>query len=170
MTDQEVTTETAEERAEAHRRQEQFNRALARGMASWNPQTGGPEVVIFDPLHIMDPKHAKAEATDSRLWQRLLTEAAVADMEADEDPAGGLYWQLMCVRTHGAELEPYAPKGWKPGQPLEWRIIAGPEYLGGPDRYKEDREAWLLPFAERLTPLLRRMKLYARREAPVTGG
>lgn len=166
MSDQEATQETEEEQTERLRRTAQFNRALARGMASWNPQDGGPDVVIFDPLTISDPKHEKAEEVDRRLWQRLLTEAAVADIENDEEPAAGLYWQLYCVRVNGAELEPYAPKGWKPGEPLEWRIAPGPDYLGGKERYAEDRDAWLMPFRERLTPLLRRMKLYARRDKP----
>jgi hypothetical protein len=169
MADTEPTTETAEEAAEAARRAEQFHRAIGRHFGGLNPQTG-PTLEIFDPLEIQDPKPSEKRAADldRKMWQRLLTEAAVSDMEQEPmvDPAAGLYWALYCVRVNGAELEPYAPPRWKRGEPLEWKIVPGPDYTGGSEGYREDKEAWLMPFAERLTPLLRRMKLYARREAP----
>jgi hypothetical protein len=166
----EATTETPEERAEARRRLDQFNAALARGMAAREAEAKSEarvEVVkIFDPMEIFDPRYAKANETDSRLWLRLLTEAAVSDLESNVDPAAGLYWNLFCVRSNGAELEPYAPKGHTAGEPLEWRIVPGPDYLGGKEGYASDRDAWLAPpeFRDRLIPLLRRMKLYARRD------
>lgn len=165
------TGEETDEAAEATRRLAQFNAALARGLSSWKAQAGPEEAV--NPLLIHDPgpmrdnptrADTRADAVDSRLWVRLLTEAAVGDVVAGLDPAGGLYWALYCVRVNGAELEPYQPKGWKAGAPMEWRIIPGPDYLGGREDYQKDRESWLVPHAARLKGLLQKMKLYARRE------
>jgi hypothetical protein len=176
----------AEQAAEAKSRELAFQRALARGLAAQADQTGPPMdyLKVVDPLNEPAPDGSRpitsgmrdgdrrAFITDSRLWERLMVEAAVSDLQCTPpvDPAAGLYWALYCVRSNGAELEPYAPKGWAQGEPLEWRIIPGPDYTGGKVGYEEDKQAWLMPFAERLIPLLRRMKLYARREKGNTDG
>lgn len=155
-----------DEEAEAQRRLQQFNRALGRSLATWAPQDAGERVEllkIHDPYVVANPE--KADRVDSRLWLKLLREAAVDDLQENIDPAAGLYWQLYTVRLNGAELEPYKPRSWKPGAPLDWKIVPGPEYLGGRDAYENDRREWLLPHAARLVALLSRIKLYARKVA-----
>lgn len=91
-------------------------------------------------------------AADTRAWQALLETAFLLD---GEEPRG-LLGALHGVRCCGARLVPLS-RHQRDGR--GYRLAPGDDYHGGTEAWAGDRERWLLPHADVLTPLLKGLRI-----------
>ena len=120
--------------------------AGAAQRAPGQPDPSAPPPYLYDPRPDL--------TADSPAWQALLELAFLLDGEAPD----GLFGALHGVRCCGARLVP--ADGTRPAGPAGagCRIAPGDGYLGGARAWATDRERWLVPAADVLTPMLRGLR------------
>jgi hypothetical protein len=101
------------------------------------------------PPYLYDPRPDLA--ADTHAWQALLELAFLLDGEAPD----GLFGALHGVRCCGARLIP-ADGTRQSG--AGYRMAPGDDYLGGARAWATDRQRWLVPAADVLTPVLRGLR------------
>ena len=118
-------------------------RTSAEGRALGPSEQAAPPPWVYDPRPDL--------TADTRVWQALLELAFLLDGEAPD----GLFGALHGVRCCGARLVPSDGTGLSaPG----YRMAPGDDYLGGARAWDTDRQRWLVPAADVLTPMLRGLR------------
>ena len=117
--------------------------AGAAQRAPGQPDPSAPPPYLYDPRHDL--------TADSPAWQALLELAFLLDGEAPD----GLFGALHGVRCCGARLVAAGAPG-RAG--AAYRMAPGDAYLGGAPAWAADRQRWLVPAADVLTPLLRGLR------------
>jgi len=117
--------------------------AGAAQRAPGQPDPSAPPPYLYDPRPDL--------TADSPAWQALLELAFLLDGEAPD----GLFGALHGVRCCSARLIP--ADGTRPSG-AGYRIAPGDDYLGSAQAWATDRERWLVPAADVLTPMLRGLR------------